>query len=327
MIRTVQRVTCIACGGKGEALYRDLQDRLYNAPGTWTIVQCTNPACRLLWLDPAPHPDDLGELYKEYYTHGDDANWGAAKRLRRSAYEFLVDVLLAPFGITAEMKRSHAMFLDEQPAASLLDVGCGDGGFLKSMADRGWAVTGVDFDPAAVRGIRDRLNLEAHVGTAESMVATRRKFDVVTASHVIEHVPDPIGFLATCATLLKEGGRLVIKTPNAASIGHFSYGGCWYALDPPRHLYVFSRPSLIACGDKAGLSLLSCFSTDASANHVLMASHFVRRHGGYRWELMSKLDRVTALAISPLLALRARFEFWRNSSSGEELVAVFQTRA
>jgi hypothetical protein len=39
---------------------------------------------------------------------------------------------------------------------------------------------------------------------------------------------------------------------------------------------------------------------------------------------MSKLDIVTWLAISPVLALRARFELKRNSGSGEELVAVFR---
>jgi hypothetical protein len=42
---------------------------------------------------------------------------------------------------------------------------------------------------------------------------------------------------------------------------------------------------------------------------------------------MSKLDILTWLAISPLLALRARFEFKRNSSSGEELIAVFRRTA
>jgi 2-polyprenyl-3-methyl-5-hydroxy-6-metoxy-1,4-benzoquinol methylase len=192
------------------------------------------------------------------------------------------------------------------------------------MADRGWDVMGVDFDPAAVRGVQDRLNLEAHVGTAESMVAAGRRFDVVTASHVIEHVPDPIGFLATCAKLLKKGGRLVIKTPNAAGIGHFSYGRSWYDLDPPRHLYVFSRPSLIACGDQAGLSTLSCFSTDANADHVLTASYFLHKYGKCRWKLMSKRERITWLAVSPLLALRARFGLKRNEGSGEELVAVFR---
>jgi 2-polyprenyl-3-methyl-5-hydroxy-6-metoxy-1,4-benzoquinol methylase len=171
------------------------------------------------------------------------------------------------------------MFLHDRPSATLLDVGCGDGAFIKSMADRGWDVMGVDFDPAAVRGVQVRLNLEAHVGTAESMVAAGRRFDVVTASHVIEHVPDPIGFLATCAKLLQEGGRLVIKTPNAASIGHFSYGRSWYALDSPRHLYVFSRPSLIACGDQAGLSTLSCFSTDATQIMFWRRATFCARTG------------------------------------------------
>jgi hypothetical protein len=56
----------------------------------------------------------------------------------------------------------------------------------------------------------------------------------------------------------------------------------------------------------------------------LKLKRFQASRGKFGWELMSKLDIVTWLAISPLLALRARFELKRNSSSGEELVAMFQ---
>src|SRR6202043_1801368 len=107
-----------------------------------------------------------------------------------------------------------------------------------------------------------RLGLEAHVGTAESMVASGRKFDVVAASHVIEHVSDPVRFLADCAQLLKPGGRVIVRTPNADSIGHSLFGRSWRGLEPPRLLLVFTRPSLIACGGKAGLKAESCVTTD-----------------------------------------------------------------
>ena len=234
------------------------------------------------------------------------------------------DFLLAPFGITAERRRAQLMFLTDDRPATLLDVGCGDGSFLKTMSDRGWTVTGIDFDAAAIRGIRERLGVEAHVATARSMAAEGRKFDVITASHVIEHVADPVGFLADCARLLKPGGRVIVKTPNAASLGHALFGPSWRGLEPPRHLYVFTRPSLIVCGEKAGLKPLACVSTDASSGPILAISHFLQRYGRYRLDLLSKPQILEWMIISAAFAIRARIAMRRNDASGEELHAIFR---
>jgi SAM-dependent methyltransferase len=324
MLATVERSVCLTCGSGSHQLYPALSDDLYNAPGTWTVVRCSNPVCRLVWLDPAPHPDSLIELYKDYFTHGGEADWRGWKSRLRSAHQATEDCLLAPFGIAAERRRAKAMFLTGDPPATLLDVGCGDGALLKTMSDRGWTVTGIDFDAAAVAGIRERLGLEAHVGTALSMVASGRKFDVVAASHVIEHVSDPVRFLADCAQLLKRGGRVIVRTPNADSIGHSLFGRSWRGLEPPRHLFVFTRPSLIACGGKAGLKAESCVTTDANAGPILAISHFLRRYGRYRLDWLSKLQILKWMVISPAYALRARLSMWRDDASGEELHAIFR---
>ncbi len=323
-LRTTPRPVCLTCGSESRQLYRDVSDQLFGAPGTWTVVQCSNPGCRLVWLDPAPHPESLIELYKDYFTHGDEADWGGWKRVLRSMHGSTEDFVLTPFGIAAERRRAKRMFLVDDRPATLLDVGCGDGSFLKTMAARGWTVMGIDFDVAAIRGIRERFGLEAQVGTAESMAASGRRFDVVTASHVIEHVSDPVRFLADCARLLKPGGRVIVRTPNAASLGHSLFGRSWRGLEPPRHLFVFTRPSLIACGEKAGLKVVSCATTDASAGPILAISHFLQRYGYYRLDLLSKPQILKWLVISPLFALRARFAMWRNAASGEELHAVFR---
>ena len=49
-----------------------LVDRILAAPGTWTVRACDR--CRLTWLDPQPHPDDIGRLYEgAYMTHAASA--------------------------------------------------------------------------------------------------------------------------------------------------------------------------------------------------------------------------------------------------------------
>jgi 2-polyprenyl-3-methyl-5-hydroxy-6-metoxy-1,4-benzoquinol methylase len=69
-------------------------------------------------------------------------------------------------------------------------------------------------------------------------------FDVITLSHVIEHVHDVGGTLRACHRLLKPGGRLWLETPNVAALGHKVFGVNWRGLEAPRHLVLFSAPAL-----------------------------------------------------------------------------------
>jgi SAM-dependent methyltransferase len=69
-------------------------------------------------------------------------------------------------------------------------------------------------------------------------------FDVITLSHVIEHLHDPVKVLKACHRLLKPTGRLWLETPNIDSLGHRQYMENWRGLEPPRHLVLFNRQSL-----------------------------------------------------------------------------------
>lgn len=45
-------------------------------------------------------------------------------------------------------------------------------------------------------------------------LGTKQSYDYILASHVIEHIPNPIGFFRACADLLKPGGRLRLAVPD-----------------------------------------------------------------------------------------------------------------
>lgn len=142
----------------------------------------------------------------------------------------------------------------------LLDIGCGDGSFLKKASDLGFSVTGIDIDSKSVsiaqtlRGISD-----VHaVGLSEAMsagVIKPKTFDVVTFFEVLEHQPDPMNFLAQVRKLLKPGGRIFGSVPNRHAI--FQNTRYWHRfyseeIFPPHHFLWFDRASVSEILSRAG---------------------------------------------------------------------------
>jgi SAM-dependent methyltransferase len=134
--------------------------------------------------------------------------------------------------------------------------------WLSTMRDLGWRVEGVDFDPAAAAAAAAR-GLAVRCGSLERQAFPDATFDAITMSHVVEHLPDPLQTLTECARILKPGGRLILWTPNTASLGHHLLKQCWRGLEPPRHLHLFSPASVRALLEKAGFPRISVRSRNS----------------------------------------------------------------
>lgn len=285
---------CPLCGADGRVLYPGLRDRYWDAPGTWSLRRC--PACRHLWLDPRPRPQDVGKLYTAYYTHAAPAGppptpLGARARravLARLGYAPLEGGdawfarLLGLFPLLRESIEREFRSVRGPPRGRLLDVGCGDGAFLRSMRDLGWSVAGLEPDPRAAAVARGR-GLEVIERPIEPGSVPEDAFDVVTMSHVIEHVIDPVRALEACRRALAPGGLLAVVTPNADGWGHRRYRDAWFHLDPPRHLHLFAAATLGACAARAGLRVSGMRTSATGAAVARHASRAVRATGRFRF--------------------------------------------
>jgi SAM-dependent methyltransferase len=339
-IRTNPVPNCCVCGSEGKLLYQGLRDRLYDAPGTWSMRRCPNPECGLLWLDPVPIAEDIGILYETYYTH--EQVGGPPSRIKRLGQIPVLGYLrgrmgykqgvgpawyaltwplayLHWFGISAV--RAQAMYLPA-PAngAKLLEIGFGDGRLLAEMREKGWSVEGVDTDPVSVGNARE-VGLHVALGDVREQGYPDDTFDAVIMRDVLEHVLDLPGFLAECTRILKPGGRLVAAIPNADSLGLRVFGRDWYPLDAPRHLYIYTHGALRQAAESCGLTVDSLTSNCHFAFWMWRMSVMIRSPRGL---MMSPIPRKFG-ALAYQIWERALLQVSRFA--GERIVLVARKEA
>lgn len=136
-----------------------------------------------------------------------------------------------------------------------LDVGCATGRLLLHLKDLGWKVQGVEVcRPAADYG---RLHRDLAIATLplEQCSFGAHSFDVVHASHLIEHLEDPRSFLGEVHRILSPRGLLMLTTPNEASLQARVMGKKWRSLIED-HVHLFSARNLGRLLEEQGFTIL-----------------------------------------------------------------------
>lgn len=267
VIPTRQVPVCRLCGERGEIMHRDLVDWLFGAPGRWTLKRCPNGACGLVWLDPMPTEDGIARAYVRYYTHRPESGDTPAPAL------WMERMLRRLSKRVKRGRRERAgMYLDKTPPGRLLDVGCGNGGFLARMAARGWRVEGQEVDVEAAESARTRHGFTVHLGPLHKLRLPSDGYDAIAMQHVIEHVHEPEKLVAECRRLLRDGGQLIVVTPNIKSLGHKLFGRSWRGLEPPRHLHLFSGETLKELAKRCGFGEPEVWTASTNAGALAAAS-------------------------------------------------------
>jgi SAM-dependent methyltransferase len=148
----------------------------------------------------------------------------------------------------------------DQRHGRLLDVGSGYGSFLNFAREHGWEVQGLDVSRFAAEQVQRRYQIHVTVGTLEGAAFPDDHFDVIHMSHVLEHLPDPVGALAEVKRVMKPGGLLGIEVPNElenlgtrmlSAVGRLAP----YAVGST-HLWFFSPSTLGKVSSAAGFEIV-----------------------------------------------------------------------
>lgn len=150
-----------------------------------------------------------------------------------------------------------------QPPGRLLEVGFGNGNFLKLAHEEGWETHGAELSTTLVQHARQQLQLSnIELGAVEDLNYAEGFFDVVAGFNFIEHVPDPRQTLEQFWRLLKPSGYLVLMCPNIAGIYHLLMPEILGEADPlniswvpPHHLNYFNKTNLKLLLETSGFTV------------------------------------------------------------------------
>lgn len=186
--------------------------------------------CGLAWQYPVPRAEhESAEYFAQHYDAAEAGTYfdpGFKSETVASEYKILEELDLRP--------------------GRLLDIGCGDGTFVRHAAAKGWQCLGLD--PAAAEG--DGQPPEQGSGSVRISGSTlddldvSEKFDVITLWDVIEHVSAPLEMISGAVKHLADDGLLMLETGNYQSAERILNSETWWAFQAD-HRWYFSPPTLL----------------------------------------------------------------------------------
>ncbi|NJL36747.1 MAG: class I SAM-dependent methyltransferase [Leptolyngbyaceae cyanobacterium RM2_2_4] len=218
--------SCTLCGSKNLKLFDQSEFKGYSVTN-WLCQYCG-----LVTLSPRLSDEELAEFYSAEY-----------RQMYQGSQE--------PTAKDLEVQRGRAKHLAELAREALpqcrshLDIGCSAGLLMQAIAQTHCTTIGVE-PGDAYRNYCIHQGLTVYPNLETLKVKQPDKFDLITMSHVLEHISDPVDYLIMLRTeLLNSSGILLIEVPNL-------YGHNCFEI---AHSYSFSPHTLKQTLQKAGFAV------------------------------------------------------------------------
>jgi 2-polyprenyl-3-methyl-5-hydroxy-6-metoxy-1,4-benzoquinol methylase len=285
-------VNCNLCQAQDAREFLSVYDWYWFNGGPFTIVRCCR--CGLTYLNPRPSGPELSRFNQSMWER-----WSISEQSK------------GHIGSPETARYTYSEILDElnrlKPGkGNLLEIGSGEGGFLKVCQQEGWNTYGIDISHECVAYAKSKHGLD-NVLAVDLLDAgfDGDRFDVVIMNHLIEHLADPQSYLEETRRILKPTGILCISTPNIDSLSASIFGRYWQALLVPLHLTLFSPTTLSQMLKKTGYSPvnISHFSRTTNTYIFLRSASCVV---GLSLRRLGKLLRRKDELDLPILATRTK---------------------
>lgn len=242
---------CVQCGARDDEPLWSGREHEYEGTTdeAFRFVRCR--PCGVVRLNPRPDVSELARIYPpDYYAYGllserPETSLGLADRMKKRMYQGRMVDQVSRLGKPGRVR--------------ILDVGCADGRLLdwwgESAVGHRLETHGIELDERAAESARRRGH---RVVTGRFEVDRELEpgaFDLIIASHVIEHVDDPSGFARHASELLAPGGVFVVATPNWDSLDARRLRGHWGGNHFPRHWTLYDERTLGALAREVGLEV------------------------------------------------------------------------
>lgn len=204
---------------------------------TASLLVCNG--CGSVYQEPWPSAEELDKIYPEDYQNYTRKD----VPLLSTLLNYMVNSAVSGF------VKAHGA------DKTILDYGCGDGTFVKALAENG-AKHVVGYEP----NIRENAVTSGEGFTIQrdlKALGEHGPFDIIRMNHVIEHLADLDATMMALSVLLKKGGVILIQTPNPRSSTLSIFGRYWGALHYPYHTVLISQDGLAGAAARWGLEAQS----------------------------------------------------------------------
>jgi len=250
-------MNCRICGNAADNTEYSVKEMMFGLPESFKYLKCGSCGC----LQIEKIPSDMQKYYPgNYYSYFSLEERPPYKDIFTKFSKAKKDYYaITGLGLTGRLlslfkKRREFLMLSNlglDTRSRILDVGCGNGGKLYSLANAGFKNL-LGIDPFIKEGISYKIGFEVR---KQAIFEIDGIWDLIMFNHSFEHIEESLNVLKKAGSLISDKGTCLIRIPVSDSYAFEKYGVNWVQLDAPRHFYLHTVKSMGYMAEKAGLRL------------------------------------------------------------------------